>query len=61
MSGTIIYHVTNPATLSGFVADWGTGLPEVLTSFGGSLPSFIGAFGIYVILGTLALKSRGTR
>jgi nucleobase:cation symporter-1, NCS1 family len=51
IAGVIVYHVTNPATLGAFMPSWITTVPASLTSFGGSLPSFIAAFVIYAALG----------
>lgn len=56
--GAAAYHVTNPTTLSVFIADWQKGVPEVLTAYGGSIPSFLTAFVVYAILGSIFLKRR---
>ncbi len=55
--GIIVYHVTNPATLSVFFPDWAKMVPEGLTLFGGSLPSFAAAFILYLLLGFLTLRA----
>jgi NCS1 family nucleobase:cation symporter-1 len=59
--GIVIYHITNPMTLGAFFTDWPQLIPAPLTSFGGSLPSFIGAFGLYAILGSIFVKNEQGR
>lgn len=54
--GVVAYHITNPVTLGSFFPDYPNLIPGVLTSFGGSLPSFIIAFIAYTILGFVALR-----
>jgi putative hydroxymethylpyrimidine transporter CytX len=54
--GIVVYHITNPATLGTFIPDWINAMPESLTAFGGSLPSFVTAFLLYSILSAVALK-----
>ena len=54
--GVLVYHIANPVTLGAFVADWPKTIPGVLTGFGGSLPSFVIAFVLYAILGTLTVR-----
>ncbi|HEX9076929.1 MAG TPA: putative hydroxymethylpyrimidine transporter CytX [Anaerolineae bacterium] len=56
--GILAYHVANPTTLGSFVDVWPKLIPESFTAYGGSLPSFIVAFALYAILGTLAFRSR---
>ncbi len=51
VAGILIYHIANPSTLGAFVPDWSRLVPGYLTGFGGSLPSFVGAFVIFVALG----------
>jgi putative hydroxymethylpyrimidine transporter CytX len=50
LAGIVVYHITNPTTLGAFVVDWPKAVPEALTTFGGSLPSFLAAFVIYALL-----------
>lgn len=64
-AGVVAYHIANPTTLGSFFPDWQKTVPDVLTSFGGSLPSFLIAFVLYAVLGLLfkrapAGASRGT-
>lgn len=59
--GVIIYHITNPVTLGMFIPDWLKLIPGWLTAYGGSLPSFIAAFVLYAVLGSLALRSQIAR
>lgn len=54
--GILAYHVTNPTTLGTLVADWPKMIPEALSAFGGSLPSFLAAFVVYAALGFIFLK-----
>lgn len=54
--GTAVYHITNPTTLGAYLGEWQQMIPQILTSFGGSIPSFVSAFIAYVILGSLFLK-----
>lgn len=56
IAGVVVYHVTNPVTLGGFIPDWPKLVPEWLTAYGGSLPSFIAAFVLYAMLGAIALR-----
>ncbi len=56
--GIVVYHVTNPNTLGAFVDAWPKFVPDWLTAYGGSLPSFIVAFVFYAILGSVVLRSR---
>ncbi|MGO8694343.1 MAG: cytosine permease [Rectinemataceae bacterium] len=49
--GVLIYHVTNPATLASFVPSWAKLVPQPLTLVGGSIPSFVLPFLMYVVLG----------
>ena len=59
--GIVVYHMTNPTTLGAFFADWPERVPESLTAFGGSLPSFLAAFVVYAILGFATLRAtKGT-
>ena len=59
--GVLVYHLTNPVTLGAFLPDWPKLIPGVLTAYGGSLPSFIAAFVLYAVFGSLALRSQITR
>lgn len=54
--GILVYHVTNPTTLGAVLADWPKLIPDSLTAFGGSLPSFLAAFVVYTALGSIFLK-----
>ncbi|HEX9075010.1 MAG TPA: putative hydroxymethylpyrimidine transporter CytX [Anaerolineae bacterium] len=54
--GILVYHVTNPTTLGAVLADWPKLIPDSLTAFGGSLPSFLAAFVVYMALGSIFLK-----
>lgn len=56
LAGVAVYHITNPATLASFLPGWDKLVPSFLTSFGGSLPSFVAAFVIYGVLGLLLLR-----
>jgi nucleobase:cation symporter-1, NCS1 family len=55
--GVAVYHITNPATLNAFVVGWSRLIPESLTAFGGSVPSFVAAFALYAILGLAFQKN----
>lgn len=59
LAGMLIYHITNPATLGGFLPAWGQLFPGILTSLGGSLPSFFGALLIYAVLASLQRSRHG--
>ena len=50
IAGIAVYHVTNPVTLGAFIETWPSLVPESLTPYGGSLPSFIVAFVLYTLL-----------
>lgn len=58
LAGIVVYHMTNPATLSAFIPDWTKIVPESLAMFGGSLPSFIAAFVIYAALAFVFLRRK---
>ncbi|MDE3091415.1 MAG: putative hydroxymethylpyrimidine transporter CytX [Chloroflexota bacterium] len=58
IAGIIVYHVTNPTTLGAFIADWQKMIPDALTAYGGSLPSFIAAFVIYAALAFAFLRKK---
>ncbi len=60
-AGVIAYHVANPTTLGSFIPAWQNLVPGALTSFGGSLPSFLVAFLLYAALGALALRRGGVQ
>ncbi len=57
IAGVLVYHITNPATLSAFFPEWGKLFSDTLTAFGGSLPSFIAAFVIYAVLASLLRRN----
>ncbi len=54
--GIAAYHLTNPTTLGSFVESWPKFVPDALTAFGGSIPSFATAFVVYTILGAIVFK-----
>jgi len=54
--GIAAYHVTNPTTLAAFFPAWSQMMPDYLTAYGGSIPSFFVAFIVYAILGYFFLK-----
>jgi len=54
--GVIAYHITNPTILGAFYADYIKLIPNAVTAYGGSLPSFIVAFVLYAALGAFALR-----
>jgi purine-cytosine permease-like protein len=54
--GVVAYHIANPVTLGSFFPDYPNLIPTALTTFGGSIPSFVIAFVAYAILGFVALK-----
>jgi hypothetical protein len=56
--GIVVYHLTNPSTLGSFFPDYPAHIPSVLTSVGGSIPSFAAAFIAYAVLGALAMRLR---
>lgn len=56
--GIVVYNVTNPTTLGAFVGVWPKLIPNWLTAYGGSIPSFFTALLTYAILGSLFLKRR---
>ena len=58
--GIVIYNYTNPATLGAFIPDWPKLIPNWLTFYGGSLPSFFAALIAYAILESLFIKRRKT-
>lgn len=45
--GVVVYHVSDPATLSSFVPAWASLVPRGLTLLGGSIPSFVLPFAAY--------------
>ncbi len=51
--GLAVYHVTNPTTLGSLFPAWQKLIPVQLTLLGGSLPSFIVPFLLYLLLGLL--------
>jgi NCS1 family nucleobase:cation symporter-1 len=57
-AGVVAYHVTNPTILGAFIPAWIKMIPEALTAFGGSLPSFIVACVLYVILGLAFFRQK---
>ena len=56
--GVVAYHVTNPTILGAFIPAWLKMIPDALTAFGGSLPSFIVAFVLYAVLGFVFLRPK---
>ncbi len=58
VAGIVVYHITNPTTLGAFFADWPKLVPDALTAFGGSLPSFIAAFIVYAVMGFVFLRGK---
>lgn len=55
-AGVSVYHLVNPNLLSNFVEGVQGLAPDALTGYGGSLPSFIVAFVLYVVLSPLLLR-----
>ncbi len=51
--GLAVYHITNPTTLSSLFPAWQKLIPVQLTVLGGSLPSFIVPFLLYLLVGLL--------
>ncbi|MGA2111117.1 MAG: putative hydroxymethylpyrimidine transporter CytX [Anaerolineales bacterium] len=51
VAGILVYNVAAPATLGVFIPQWVKIVPPSFTLYGGSIPSFIAAFGIYAVLG----------
>lgn len=52
--GVAIYHIANPGTLSAtLAAEWATIVPPALTAWGGSLPSFLVASVLTVLVNSL--------
>jgi NCS1 family nucleobase:cation symporter-1 len=51
IAGILVYHVADPATLGALIPQWLKVVPPPLTVYGGSLPSFLAAFVIYLALG----------
>ncbi len=59
--GVAVYNITNPTTLGSFISAYPNLIPGWLTTFGGSLPSFIVSFVIYAALGGLAFGLHGKK
>lgn len=57
LAGVIVYHVTDPVTLGAFLPSWPQLIPDKLTAFGGSLPSFLIAFILYAVFGSILAKA----
>ncbi len=57
-AGVVAYHVTNPTILGAFIPAWLKMIPDALTAFGGSLPSFIVAFVLYASFGFVFLRQK---
>ena len=55
-AGVTVYHILNPNLLSNFVEGVQGLAPEILTGYGGSLPSFIVAFVLYAVLSPILLR-----
>ncbi|MHB8628916.1 MAG: putative hydroxymethylpyrimidine transporter CytX [Aggregatilineales bacterium] len=57
--GVLVFHVTSPSTLSQtLLPSWGQSFPSWLTALGGSIPSFMIAFGLHLGLTWLAARFR---
>ncbi len=54
--GVLVFMMTNPSTLGAIVPDWPKLVPDVLTQWGGSIPSFIAAFVIYLLMASMGEK-----
>jgi len=48
--GVVVYQVMNPVTLGAFIPDWPALIPASLSTWGGSIPSFVAAFVVYWLL-----------
>ena len=57
--GIAVYHVANPSILGAYFPGWLKAVPAALTLYGGSLPSFIASFFIYLALGAIFLARPG--
>lgn len=57
--GVVVYHITNPGTLDAtLVKGWAQMMPPALTAWGGSLPSFIVACALTVLLGFITKSNQ---
>jgi nucleobase:cation symporter-1, NCS1 family len=59
--GLLVYHITNPTILGVFIPRWIQIVPNSLTLYGGSLPSFFAAFIIYTAFALVFLRSKPTK
>lgn len=57
LAGVIVFQVTNPTILSAYWPDWANIAPAALSVLGGSIPSFVAAFALHILLARVA--SRG--
>ncbi len=55
--GVLVFQLTNPTFLSAYWADWTNIAPPSLGALGGSIPSFIAAFVLHVILSRFTRKA----
>lgn len=55
--GVAAYHVANPATLGALIPAWQATVPPMLTLLGGSLPAFVIAFVLHVVIGLLTRRN----
>ncbi|MCL4561028.1 MAG: putative hydroxymethylpyrimidine transporter CytX [Chloroflexi bacterium] len=58
VAGIAAYNLTNPSTLGAFIPGWARIVPQSLTVFGGSLPSFIAALVIYTVLAGVFMRRK---
>ncbi len=58
-AGVAVYHLANPATLGAIFPAWQKLVPAALGAAGGSLPSFVVAFLLSLIVGLTWRKTRG--
>jgi NCS1 family nucleobase:cation symporter-1 len=56
IAGIAVYHITNPSILGAFIPAWSTLVPQQLTAWGGSIPSFLVALMAYAVAGLVFLK-----
>ena len=59
LAGVVVFQLTNPVFLSAYWPGWATMAPEALGVLGGSIPSFVVAFLLQIVLGrsTPAVRS----
>jgi len=58
--GVLAYQVANPGFLSTYLPAWGRWIPSPVTQWGGSLPAFVVAFGLYWLLAHLRSAETAT-